>query len=153
MQDPPEGEARSWLAQALVCDDPGDWVHERIPKGLVSLSCGLVDSEGVGTGLLLEFLFRRSPKTNIAKFVFSIFRLTPHGRLRAYQLDIEQFKITPKNSHSMPHEHFGDKSIDGNATWFDWSYDEILFRLCSQANVEFRPIQPIGPEVYELRGD
>ena len=152
MQDPPEAEARAWLAGFLVCDDPGEWVHQRLPKGLVSLSCGLVDSDGVGTGLLLELLFRRSVKTDIEKFVFSVFKLTPHGRLRTYQLDIEKFKSPPKNLHSMPHEHFGDKRIIGTSDWFNWSYEEILYRFCSQTGVKFLPAPPQGPEVFELKG-
>lgn len=150
MQDPPEAEARAWLAKPLVCDDPEEWVHEKL--AIVRLACGLTDKDGLGTGLLLEFIFRRSPKTGISRYKFTVFKLTPHGRERVYQLDIEKLPSAPKNPHSMPHEHFGEKRINGPISWLHWSYEEILFHFCRQANVEFKPTAPKGPEVFELRG-
>ena len=152
MQDLPEAEARSLLAMPLTCEDPPDWVPERIPKGLARLSCGLIDEDGISARLLLEFLFRRSPKTGIEKFILTVFKLTTHGRQRVYQLEIEKLKVAPKNLHAMPHEHFGDKRICGTKEWFQWSYDDILRKFCAETNIKFKPHPPSGPEAFELRG-
>lgn len=151
MRDISEAEARSLLIGQKTCSDPGPWVPQKGPNGMVRIVCGLIDTDGVGTGLFVQLDFRRSPTTRIAKFVFTVFRLTPHGPERVYQLDIEQMKATPKNAHSMAHEHIGSLRIKGTADWLSWSYDSIVNHFCKQTNIAFVP-PPAHPELFELVG-
>jgi hypothetical protein len=151
MRDISEAEARIILAERKTCEDSGPWIPQKMPTGMVRISCGLVDAEGFGTGLFVQLDFRRSPTTRIAKFVFTVFQSRPHGPERVYQLDIEQMKAKPKNMHSMAHEHIGSLRVTGTTDWFSWSFESILDHFCKQTNITFAPT-PTHPELFELVG-
>lgn len=152
MHDVPEAEALALLTVPMVCEDPGEWIQQKQPKDRVSIRCGLMNEEGINIRLLLDFEFRRSPKTKIARYIFTIFKITRTGQHRVYQLDVENFKHPPKNSHNHPHEHVGDQRIEGTQEWLAWSYPEVLEQFCRRTHVRFIPAPPSDPEAFTLKG-
>ncbi|WP_238920911.1 hypothetical protein [Achromobacter xylosoxidans] len=145
-------EALALLSSPLICEDCPDWVPGKELKGLLSTSCGLLDSTGRSAKLVAELRFRRSSKTHVAQYVFSVFRRTlPRGLERVYQLDILQWPKPVKDLHQMPHEHFGNERIQGDDSWSKWTYDEVLAHFCARANITFVPPVP-HPEELRLKG-
>lgn len=150
MRDIPEAEARALLGQKLTCED-AEWAAPKHPRGTLRLACGLSDENGQNVGLYAEFFFVRSPSTKLAKFKFTVFRATPHGPARVYQLHVEQMKAAPKHPRTMAHEHIGDRRSHGTAGWLSWSYDDVLHHFCKQTGIVFVP-SPAHPEHFDLKG-
>ncbi|MNT30549.1 hypothetical protein D3C72_1663480 [compost metagenome] len=116
------------------------------------MSCGLLDANGRSAKLIVELRFRRSSKTNVAQYVFSVFRrVLPKGLERVYQLDVMQWPKPVRDQHQMPHEHFGNERNLGDDSWAKWSYDEVLAYFCARTNITFVPPVP-HPEELRLKG-
>jgi hypothetical protein len=152
MNDVPEDEALALLENPLICEDPGDWVTQKLLTDHASITCGLINKDGLRTGLVLDFQFLIRQKTGLIRYIFTIFKTTKQGKFRVYQLDIQKFKLAPKNKHDLPHEHVGNRRISGKPDWLSWSYDEVLQHFCAKTRVEFDPSPPDDPEVFRLRG-
>lgn len=144
-------EARKLLSQPLYCEDCPDWTAGRELKGLLSTSCGLLDSDGKSNKLIVELRYRRSAKTKTVQYVFSVFERSLGGLRRIYQLDITQWPRPVKDLHSMPHEHIGADRNDGDSTWSKWTFEQVLLHFCSQTNITFTPNIP-HPEELRLKG-
>ena len=152
MNDVPEAEARQLLASPLFCEDFPDWRPPKGTKGVHRVACGLLDSDGVNVRLVADLIFKRSPKTRLVQYKFSVFRRGPSARLeRVFQLDVTQWPKGAPSKHHEPHEHFGDNREVGDAAWSKWTYDEVLARFCAMTNITFRPPLP-HPEELHLRG-
>lgn len=151
MRDMPEAEARAHLVSELLCQDAGEWQYLRQPRGTARLQCGLLNSDGMRTGLHVNLLFSRSPSTRLPRYVFSVFHQTVSTTARVYQLHVEQLPRMPKHQHAMAHEHFGDARTVGAPDWLKWSYREVLAHFCKHANVRFEP-PPGDPEDFQLVG-
>lgn len=152
MHDILEAEALALLAIPMICEDPSDWMQQKQPRNRVSIVCGLINEDGISTQLVLDFQFRRSAKTKIARYIFTIFKLTKNGQHRVYQLDVENFKVIPKDDHAFPHEHIGCRRINGTKDWLNWSYSEVLEQFCKITGVKFVPSPPNNPEDFKLKG-
>src|SRR5690625_1270095 len=152
MNDIPEDEARQLLTRPLFCEDCPEWRPPRGTKGMLQASCGLLDSDGINVQLIVDLIFKRSPKTDVVQYKFSVFRRGPAARLeRVFQLDVTQWPKGFPSDHHKPHQHFGDKRNLADASWSDWTYDEVLKHFCAMTNITFQP--PLShPEELQLRG-
>ncbi len=150
MYDILEEEARALLAGAMICQESPAWAPIKPVRGTVEIICGLVDEVGIGHGLYVHLVFRRSPSTSLPRYKFSVFRTTSSGPERVYQLDVEQMKSKPKNAHSMAHEHFGNTRMVGDVSWLNWSFEEVLARFCVSTKISFTP-NLNHPELFELK--
>ncbi|MBB3118847.1 hypothetical protein [Pseudoduganella violacea] len=150
MREIAEAEARGLLARRTVCEYDGGWDVVKAQPDTKVLTAGLLDEDGIGTRLQLKLLFRRSVKTKILKYVFSVFKCTPYGAEPLYQLEITQSPKPLKDQHERSHEHFGDGRELGRAEWDKWDYDQVLAYFCTQANIRFLTPPP-HPEHFELR--
>jgi|APLak6261702414_1056262.scaffolds.fasta_scaffold18589_1 hypothetical protein len=148
MKDIPEIEARSLLAESTDCIDIGDWQPSRHSGGIFSVECGLLKN-GVYTQLHLELIHSYHAKTKVTHLKFSVFKKTPYGRDRVFQLDINQNPKAFKNVHNRPHCHWGNKKVYGDENWLTWSYDDAITYLIEQTKVRFDPL-PTLPS-FELR--
>lgn len=147
-----EEEALGLLAMPLTCEDYPDWVQSKEHKDLRAIACGLLDSNGKSVKLIAELRFRRSSKTKVVQYVFSVFRrVLSRGLERVYQLDITQWPKPVRDLHQLPHEHLGDTRAIGDDSWSTWTYDQVLAHFCSRTNIEFRPPAP-DPEELRLKG-
>lgn len=145
-------EAKDLLSQPLTCEDSPDWSPTKGVKGLLSTSCGLLDSNGKSTKLIAELQYRRSAKTNVIRYVFSVYqRQLPKGLERVYQLDVPQWPRPVKDLHQLPHEHVGDERNLGADYWSKWQYEDVLEYFCTQTNITFMPDMP-HPEELHLKG-
>ncbi|HBQ88685.1 MAG TPA: hypothetical protein DD803_04395 [Alcaligenes faecalis] len=145
-------EARQLLSQRLTCEDSPDWAPLKGYKGFLSTSCGLLDTNGKSTRLIADLEFRRSPKTNVIRYVFSVYRRElRQGLERVYQLDVSQWPRPVKDLHQLPHEHMGDERTVGADHWSKWTYEEVLAYFCAQTNITFIPVVP-HPEELRLKG-
>lgn len=149
MSDTSHEEACTLLSIPLICVDIGEWLPERGERWVCS--SGVTDLEGVGTGLIVQLAFRRSPKTRRTQYQFSVFRQKVWGLERVYQLDIVQFAKALKDLHDRPHEHMGTQRTVGEAAWASWSFEEMLRHFCQRTKIEFRP-NATHPESFELKG-
>lgn len=114
-------------------------------------SCGLIDTTGVRKMMLLTMRFKRSMKTGVVQYQFTIFKRHFRGLDRVYQLDITQWPKPVKDAHQRPHEHMGDMRILGAPSWAIWTYDQAVSHFCLRTNVTFDP--PLGhPEELRLQG-
>ncbi len=146
----PESEARALLANSTFCDLSGDWIPEKVQPGTLKISSGLTDAQGIATKLLVELKFRRSRKTGIVTYLFSVFKRSPYGRDRVYQLDVRQSKKSIKNVHDRSHEHIGSLRATERDEWAQWSFEDVLNYFCNNANITMSP-GPVHPEHFELR--
>lgn len=136
MKDIPEIEARSLLAEHTDCVDMGNWQQSRHSSGIFSAECGLLKN-GVFTQLHLDLVHSYNAKTKITHLKFSIFKKTPYGRDRVFQLDINQNPKAFKHVHNRPHCHWGDKRVCGDENWLTWSYDDAITYFIEQTKVRF----------------
>ncbi|WP_119154170.1 hypothetical protein [Caldimonas tepidiphila] len=152
MQHIPEAEARALLAEPLICEDCPDWEHEKTQPHSLSTETGLVDADGIRTGLHVKLIFSRSPSTGIVRHIFTVYKRNPWGLTRVYQLEVSKWKKhQPKDKHQLSHEHIGRSRTEGDASWSHWTYDEIIVHFCRQTNITFKP--PLShPEDFRLRG-
>lgn len=109
MNDIPEAEARELLQRLTFCELDGEWSPEKTQPGTFAISAGMTDEEGISTMMQVKLCFRRSLKTGIVRYVFSVFKRTPYSLERVYQLDVRQCKKKIKNLHDRSHE----QSISG----------------------------------------
>lgn len=150
MNDVPENEAVLLLSQPLVCEDCRDWEPIKEIIGRHETSCGLLNNQGINVRLFLDMSYRRSPKTNTVRCVFSVFKRLPRGLERVYQLDISQWNKPVNDKHSQSHEHVGTKRIPGDSAWQRWTFDDIMMYFCRRTNITFAP--PLAhPEVLQLK--
>jgi hypothetical protein len=150
MNDISESEARALLTKTLFCEDCESWKICKDSTYTHKCGSGLLDGQGVNVSLLVELSHFRHPITKQIRYVFSVFKKHPYGLDRVYQLDVLQCKKTIKNRHSKPHEHIGNKRIEGHDTWSNWSYDDCLRHFCNKTNITFNPaIQ--SPDNFNLR--
>ncbi|TFW17258.1 hypothetical protein [Duganella callida] len=151
MNDISESEARSLLASFTYCEMDRDWMPEKIQPGTYTLAAGLLDKDGVGTRMQVELRFRRSHKTGLISYVFSVFKRTPHGTERVYQLDVRHSKKPIKNLHDKSHEHMGSRRSEGQEFWLHWQFEDVLQYFCNTTNIIMSP-GPNHPEHFELKG-
>ncbi|MGJ7506862.1 hypothetical protein [Variovorax sp. GT1P44] len=150
MNKVPEAEARALLANALYAHDCDDWSVWRLQPGTHEVSVGLVDADGVGVRMQVVLRFHRGRKTDIAHYLFSVYKQEPHGLERVYQLDAKQWPKLVKTEHMKPHEHWGDKRIMGDRSWSVWTFEQLLAYFTEQTRIEFAP-PPEHPEVLILK--
>lgn len=146
----PESEARALLATPTCCELDGDWTPEKVQPGTFTISSGVVDQQGVGTRMMVKLYFRRGHKTGIVNYVFSVFKRTPQGLDRIYQLDVRQSKKPIKNLHDRSHEHIGSLRVSGHDEWAAWEFKDVLNYFCIRTNITMCPC-PVHPEHFELR--
>lgn len=144
-------EASGLLARPLTGEPPSDWLPAKSQIETFEMTCGLLDEDGAHTRLHVELAYRRSAKTGLKRFKFSVFLRQRYGIERVYQLDVLQSKKAIRDKHSMPHEHFGDRRTNGTESWQNWTFEEILGHFQKRTNIIFRP-PPSHPEHFELRG-
>lgn len=152
MRTIPEEEARALLSGPLVCEDAPGWTPIKVQPGTVCLGAGVLDTDGVGAQMYLELIYRRSHKTNITYFKFTLFNRHGYGKERIYQLEVNQTPKRIKDLHKISHEHMGSTRTVGDAEWASWGYDEVLAHFCARANITFRPAPP-HPEHFQLTGE
>lgn len=150
MNDIPEMEARELLAVSSVCEFEGDWVPEKVSPGIVTIAAGLVDREGIGRRMMVRLMFRRSPKTGLIKYKFSVFNRTPYRLDRVYELEVTHSPKPIKNLHARSHEHMGALRRNGNEAWSQWEFEDVLEYFCTATNITMSPM-PEHPERFELR--
>jgi len=131
-------EATVLLSVARTCEDVGDWVPEKQQPHSWTVSCGVLNSDGSSAGLLVELLYRWSPKTKTTYLLFSVHKLNVWGSERAYQLDIEQH-VRRLPLHDLPHEHFGKDRNKGSSEWTTWSFKEALRYFSERTKITFNP--------------
>lgn len=146
-----EEEARALFIQPLICEDCSEWRYSPGVKGEMNTGAGLLNEQGVGVKLYADLTFRRSPKTNTVRYVFTVFRRGITGSERVYQLDITQWPKPVRDLHQMPHEHIGAGRYLGDDSWSTWTYHDVIARFCSQTNITFSPLIP-DPEDFKLKG-
>jgi hypothetical protein len=150
-QDMPEDEARALLRAPLICDDPGDWVMDPSIAFTERIQCGLLSEQGERRGLLLDFRFTGHRRIHRDRYMFTVYKLDRGRHLRVYQLDIQKWPRLPNDRHAWPHEHIGNTRVVGDATWLNWSFDDMLDRFCQTTNVSFQPVKPNDPTHFTLK--
>lgn len=151
MNDVDFAEAQRLLGQPLRCEDIECWHPEKQQPDTWSCSGGLLKGDGVSAKMLVELIYRRSPKTGVVLYKFSVFLQHPWGLERVYQLDIRQTKRPLKDAHARPHEHFGDQREAGDAHWSHWTFAEVMDHFSLRTGIQFVP-PAADPEHFELRG-
>lgn len=149
MQDIPHAEAVQLLATPRICEEAGAWLPQKEQPGLTVLEHGLISEGGVGSGQYVQLQFRRSQKTGMCCYKFTVFQLNAGGPLRVYQLDVRQHTRMPRNAHSLSHEHLGDKRTPLSPDANHWTYSDVLTTFCGRTNITFDPQIP-GPEDFAL---
>ncbi|MEJ8811400.1 hypothetical protein WKW77_10015 [Variovorax ureilyticus] len=150
MHDIPEAEARALLANVLFAHDCPDWSVWKVQPGTSQIDMGLVDAAGIGARMQVSLKFHRGPKTNLTHYLFTVYRQEPQGLQRVYQLEVRQWPKPVKSEHMRPHEHWGDKRIQGEQSWASWSYEQVLAYFCEQTRIKFEPV-PGHPEAFSLK--
>lgn len=152
MHDMPEEEARALLSRPHTCVECNDWVPQKMQPGTVMASSGLVDQQGIGTGMYVQLVFSRSPKTKMVRFKCTVFQTRHGAQARVYQLDVQQSPKLPKDRHSLPHEHFGAarSPIDSNGC-HNWNFEDVLSYFCGATGIRFEPALS-HPEDFQLKG-
>jgi hypothetical protein len=152
MQDCSTEQAHILLpGQERLCVGCRPWEPWPLQQGTVIATGGIVDDDGISTGLYAELMFRRSQKTKTVRYKFTVFHATRWGPERVYQLDISQSERPTKDWHHLPHEHWGAERLMGSASWLEWSYDEVLDYFCDRAGLAFDQ-RPQHPEHFSLEG-
>ncbi|MES2756471.1 MAG: hypothetical protein V4693_03780 [Pseudomonadota bacterium] len=152
MRTIPEDEARGLVSAPLLCDDTTGWAPVKVQAGTVRLGAGVLDTHGTGMQMYVELIYRRSHKTNITTFMFTLFKRYSYGKERVYQLEVTQTPKRSKDLHKISHEHMGSARTVGDAKWAGWEYDEVLAHFCARTNITFRPAPP-HPEHFQLTGE
>lgn len=150
MNNIPEVEARELLATPGYCEFEGDWVPEKVSPGTFTVAVGLLDRDGVGRRMMVKLFFRRSQKTGLVKYKFGVYRRTPYGLDRVYELDVTQSRKPIKNLHDRSHEHIGALRRNGIEAWSKWEFEDVLEYFCAATNIKMSP-GPDHPERFELR--
>lgn len=150
MKDIPESEASALLAKPLLCQDTPAWSFNKLKPGLATLECGLVQADGVRSGMHLVLQFQRSIRTGIVTFKFTVFKVSLGAPQRVYQLQINAVARTPKHWHDFVHEHMGDARILGTEEWLKWGFSEALDYFSDRANISFDPAV-LDPEEFSLK--
>lgn len=151
MNDVDFAEAQRLLGQELRCEDIEDWHPEKLQPDTCSCSGGLLRTDGISAKMLIELIYRRSPKTGMVLYKFSVFLQHPWGLERVYQLDIRKAKRPLKDAHSRPHEHFGNQRVDGDYLWSSWTFTEAMGYFVLRTGIHFEP-PANDPEHFELKG-
>lgn len=150
MKDLPSAEAIALLAEPLLCEDISPWSFNRNRPGLATVECGLMQMDKSRAGLHLQLQFARSPKTGLATFKFTVYRLTLGAPQRVYQLEVNAVARAPMNWHDIVHEHMGDARLQGEEAWLTWGFQEALDYFSKRANITFLP--PVtDPEEFNLQ--
>lgn len=131
-------EARALFTVNRICEDIGDWQPEKQQPHTWTASCGVLNPDGSSAGLLVELLYRWSPKTKTTYLLFTVHKRHVWGLERAYQLDIEQH-VRRLPLHDLPHEHFGKERYEGSGDWATWSFNEALRYFCERTRITFVP--------------
>jgi hypothetical protein len=150
MRNISEAEALALLAKPLTCEDCTEWQPIKANPSAVKISNGLINAEGVGTGLFVELVFHRGITTRLITFKFSVFRLSSTGSERIYQLHVSQFPKIQKNQHALSHEHIGASRVLGDAKWQKWMYDDVMAYFCKKTSITFIPPCK-DPDLFELK--
>lgn len=144
-------EAQELLKTPQRCENPGDWEPEKQQRDTWSLSIGVLDQNGIRTQLQVQLIYRHSQKTGLTWYKFTVFLRHAWGLERVYQLDVTHSLRPIKDKHSLPHEHFGKRRVNGELSWQKWQMKDVLQRFSTQTKIEFLP--PVShPEVFELKG-
>jgi len=143
-------EARSLLANPLMCEDYSEWEPWNLQPTSKVLTAGLLREDGSSARLIVELIYTRTHKTRETKYRFTVFRREAWGNDPAYQLHITQSANAKKHQHAQPHEHVGTERVIGDASWCEWGYDEVLDLFCQRTNISFRPLPP-HPEFFALK--
>lgn len=150
MQDATLEEARALLDPGSICEDAPEWLDSESRPWHRGIEHGLLRPDGTRAGLILTVDYVFSPKTQLTKFQFGIYRGLLGGRQRVYQLTVNQARKPIKDRHAWPHEHYGDQRFacpDGCDTW---TFDQVLSYFCDRTNVVLRP--PIeDPTTFRLK--
>lgn len=149
MKDIPESEALSKLNSPKRCVDCS-WQPLKTPSHSMTASVGLIDSNGTRIGLLAELIYQNHPLVGTTTYKFGVFSQHPYGLQRVYMLEIRQFKKPIKNTHQLPHEHIGDKRVNGSDIWATWGYYDVLKHFCNRTNITFDP-DLLSPTAFELK--
>jgi hypothetical protein len=145
-----EAEAIELLSRPLMCRDESIWNPLREQPNVHLVECGLLDELGLPSGLYAVLQYHRSPDTRLVRHLFTVFKLHHGGPQRVYQLDVRNHAKTIKNLHDLAHEHMGMRRINGEATWQQWTFEEVLQHFCQQTKISFDP--PLDhPEDFKLR--
>lgn len=137
MREIQEDEAIQLLSRPLLCPEAGPWTGGPGKFKQCRACAGLVDEHGQRTALMVELRFREDPKNHTKVYVFSVFKRNRYGVDRVYQLDVNQTPVLPKDRHSRPHEHCGNRRHNGPAKWMRWKYEELLRYFCVRTNIDF----------------
>ena len=149
MIDISEAEALVILSQPKFGNDCC-WVPIKAQSYAKEASVGLLDAVGVRINLQVQLIYQMHPVVGLTSYKFSLFLQKPTGLDRVYQLEIKQYKKMIKSKHQLPHEHIGNKRVNGSDTWTSWGYDEALNYFTKRTNITFAPLVP-HPDNFELR--
>ncbi|RJG08311.1 hypothetical protein D3872_24565 [Massilia cavernae] len=83
-----EDEARALMRDPLKCEDIGEWLPLKVQPGTVSVGVGVLDEFGASAQMYVELVYRRSHKTTVTRYVFTLFQRFPYGKERVYQLEV-----------------------------------------------------------------
>lgn len=121
----------------------------RVQVGTYRLESGVLGPDGSFGGLSVQLVMHRGSRTGQAYFRFDLFRSTVSGAEPVYGIHIKQAPRALRAAHNLPHEHFGDLRVAGDADWLQWGYAQVLERFCSQTGIDFQPPPP-DPEDFRL---
>jgi hypothetical protein len=142
-------EAEALLSQPLLCEDAGEWKYDKLQPSMARLECGLMAADRSRSGLVVQLLFSRSPKTKLPEYKFTVFKWNHTALQRVYQLHMNGIARAPKNWHDFAHEHIGQDRVDGSPEWLKWGFDEALDYFLRRTNITFIP--PLeDPEIFRL---
>lgn len=151
MNDVTEAEAKALLGNPLSCVEAPDWQPWKLQPGTCIIEVGVLDNRGINARLLVQLIFRESPRTHRTSYKFSVFKRQPYGLERVYQLSVEQWATGIPDAHKRSHEHFGDQRTIGPKAWESWTFDKVLDHFCKTTNINFDPMIP-HPEHFALSG-
>lgn len=130
-------------------DLPG-WVLEKKAPYTQVLSFGLLDKSFFRTKYKVDLQVQFSLLTHRTNYRFTLFLSDSIGDIRLYQLEIKKYKNTKKIvKHNMPHDHIGNKRLDGELEWYNWQFEEALDKFLSRVNINFNE-KPRDPEIFIL---
>lgn len=146
-----ETEAIEYLGKPKLCRDAPYWEPRREQPNVHFVECGLLHQDDkLPSGLYLSLQYQRSRTTGMVRYLFTLFKLAPGGPQRVYQLDIRQHARKIKALHDLSHEHVGRRRFNGDPTWEEWSFDDVLRYFCERTRISFTP--PLDdPEDFKLR--
>lgn len=150
MQDALYDEAQALLAPGSVCEDPPDWAGLEHRPWHREIEHGLLRPDGMRAGLILVIEHMSSPKTQITRYQFGIYRGILGGRQRVYQLTISKSRRPIKNRHALSHEHYGDQRLSCPSDCSAWSFEQALAYFAERTHLTFQP--PIeDPTSFRLK--